>query len=304
VLRDIWKKNWPEIQAALTGGIPEFVRSRNPRDLGNTIPVFVYHVADALSFAADLQFLADNRYVTIDADTLLDHLEKRKLAPERSVVLTFDDGARNLYEVAYPLLHKYKMRAVAFLATQFHREDSEFPSSQPDDMQYPLSWGQIREMHHSGRLDFQSHTHEHRYVPCWPESKDLEGSSPEFTRGLLGPALSLDEDFRTAKRILEDKLGKTIRHLAFPVWDGTEEAVEIGSKAGYRTFWWGVLPRRPANYPGSSPHYIVRLDRRYVRRLPGHCRRSMLDIFAERYGRSFIRYWNRVRALVVSDRAM
>jgi peptidoglycan/xylan/chitin deacetylase (PgdA/CDA1 family) len=226
-----------------------------------------------------------------------DHLENRKLAPERSVILTFDDGPRNLYEVTYPLLRKYKMKAVAFLATQYHKEESEFSSEQSDDLQYPLSWGQIREMHDSGVFDFQSHTHEHRYVPSWPDPRDLEGSSPELTRGLRGPDLSLKEDFRASKQILEEKLGKTVKHLAFPVWNGTEEAVKIGSEVGLEAFWWGVLPRQPINFPGSSPHYIVRLDCRHLHRLPGHNRRSLLNIFAERYGKSFIRYWNSMRGL-------
>lgn len=297
MLKDIWNKNWPGLQAALTGGIPEFVRARHPNNLGDTIPIFTYHEVDESDFENDLKFLADNGYVTIDADTLLDHLENKKLAPERSVILTFDDGPRNWYEVVYPLLRKYKMKAVAFLATQYHREEAEFPAKQSDDLHYPLSWEQIREMHESGEFDFQSHTHEHRYVPSWPDPRDLEGSSPELTRGLRGPDLSIEEDFRASKQVIEEKLGKTVKHLAFPVWNGTEEAVKIGSKVGLEAFWWGVLPGQPINYPGSSPHYIVRLDRRHLYRLPGRNRRSLLTIFAERYGKSVIRYWNGMRGL-------
>ena len=253
-LRNSWEKNWPEVRAALTGGLPQFIFSRRPRDLGLGVPVFCYHVVNAEEFDADLDFLSRNGYVTITADTLLDHLEERCRAPERAVVLTFDDGAHNLYEVVFPLLKRYGMTAVAFVAPRFHGEDSE-DSSRDSNGNYPrpLRWSQIREMHASGFIDFQSHTYEHRYVSRWPEPVDLAGTSPELVRSLSGQVLTITEDFRLAKDTLEQKLGKTVRHLAFPKFNGTSAALRIGHECGYEGFWWGVLPHRPDNRPGQSP---------------------------------------------------
>ena len=140
----------------------------------------------------DLAFLSRNGYVTIDADALLDHLEGRRRAPERAVVLTVDDGARNLYDVAFPLLQSFGMKAVAFIATRFHREDSEDVSDEyTGDLPEPLSWSQIREMHASGVIDFQSHTHAHRYIPRWPEPVVLTGSASNQSSSLKGPILTI-----------------------------------------------------------------------------------------------------------------
>ncbi|MDW7710953.1 MAG: polysaccharide deacetylase family protein [Deferrisomatales bacterium] len=119
-VRNKWEKNWPEVHALPTGGLPRFTYARRPGDLGSSVPVFCYHTIDAERFEGDLEFLVANGYRTIGADALLDHLEERCPAPERAVVLSFDDSARNLYEVVYPLLRRYRMNAVAFVAPRFH----------------------------------------------------------------------------------------------------------------------------------------------------------------------------------------
>lgn len=289
-LWNIWRKNWPEVRAAFTGGLPQFIAARHARDLGSNIPVFSYHVVSAKDFEADLDFLSQNGYITIHADLLLDHLEGRRAAPQRAVVLTFDDGARNLYEVVFPLLQHFGMNAVAFISPGLHREDSEGFTSRPKKgLPPPLSWSQIREMHASGAIDFQSHTYEHRYVPRWPEPADLEGSDPDAVRPLRGPARTVAEDFRLARETLEQKLGKAVYHLAFPMYNGTREAVQIAKECGYRAFWWGVLPYRPNNGAGQSPSHIVRVDGRYLRRLPGAGRRALNRILLDRYSATALR---------------
>ena len=283
-LRISWEKNWPEAHALLTGSLPQFILARRPRPLGLSVPVFCYHTVDAERFEGDLDFLSSNGYVTIDADALLDHFEERPRAPERAVVLTIDDGARNLYEVVYPLLKRHSMKAVAFVAPRFHEDEPAGSSCQPkDDLARPLNWAQIREMHESGVIDFQSHGYEHRFVPRWPETAPLVGSDDELVEGLRGAVLTIEDDFRLAKETLETKLDKTIRHLAFTRYIGTREALSIGSELGYKGFWWGALPNQPGNRPGQSPLYVVRLDRLFLRRLPGRGREPLRRILAARF---------------------
>ena len=293
-VRNIWEKNWPEVDAAVKGGLPQFVLARRPRELGSSVPVFCYHVVNADDFEQDLDFLSRNGYTPINADALLDHLEGRRTAPKRAVVLTIDDGARNLYEVAFPLLKRHGMTGVAFLAPRFHSDlPSDSPAESPPDALRPLTWTEIREMHSSGVIDVQSHTYEHRYVPRWPEPIVLAGWRPEAVRSLLGSALTTAADFRLSREILEEKLGKTVRHLAFPKYNGTSEALRIGSECGYEAFWWGVRSRRPDNRPGESPSFIVRLNGEFMRRLPGEGRRSIREIFRMRFGGSASRLWSR-----------
>ncbi len=289
-LRNIWEKNVPEAHAALTGGFPSFVFSKNPVELKSGIPVFCYHIVNEQLFANDLEFLARNDYITIDADTLLRHLQGKEKAPERSIVITFDDGAQNLYFVAYPLLKKFNKEAVVFIAPRFHKQAGDIDNH----TLAPLSWEQIREMYESGVFDFQSHTMEHRYIPRWPEFVELAGADPKLIGALTGQPLGMEEDFRLSREIIEQKLNNKVCHLAFPKFFGNDGAIKIGRKAGYEGFWWGVLPKRPGNGWGQSPTQIVRLEAQFIRRLPGEGRISLASILTKRYAGSFVRYGNKL----------
>jgi peptidoglycan/xylan/chitin deacetylase (PgdA/CDA1 family) len=286
-LQRIWEKNWPEVHAAITGGLPKFVFASAPGELGDRVPVFFYHLVDDAAFEEDLAFLARNGYRTIGADRLLDHIEMRQAAPERAVVLTFDDGPKNLYDVAYPALKRHGMEAVAFICPGFHGEPSEEDANGKDGRAvYPCDWGQIGEMHNEGVIDFQSHTYMHRYLPRWPEDSPLIGvSDMSAITGALSsePPSSIEDDFRLAKSIIEKRLDKRVNHLAFPRFNGTDEALEAAERCGYRACWWGTLPGQPDNRSKSSPWHVVRLSGEFLRRLPGDERVPLADILAARH---------------------
>ncbi|MEO3789237.1 polysaccharide deacetylase family protein [Nonomuraea sp. B10E15] len=81
--------------------------------------------------------------------------------PRRSVVITFDDGARGLWIYGDAILARHGMRASAFLITGL-------VGRRP----YYLSWEEISRMAASGRWDFQSHTHDlHARVAIGPDGR-------------------------------------------------------------------------------------------------------------------------------------
>ena len=93
--------------------------------------------------------------------------------PQNSILITFDDGYKNNYTLAFPILKKYNMKATIFLNTKFIEKDEAY-----------LNWDEIREMYESGLVDFQLHTHSHQLTV-----KDIEvlafydnESSPYFKR--------------------------------------------------------------------------------------------------------------------------
>ena len=93
--------------------------------------------------------------------------------PKNSILITFDDGYKNNYTLAFPILKKYNMKATIFLNTKFIEKDEAY-----------LNWDEVREMYESGLVDFQLHTHSHQLTV-----KDIEvlafydnESSPYFKR--------------------------------------------------------------------------------------------------------------------------
>ena len=93
------------------------------------VPVFMYHHVNdttptsrialgltlpTASFEAQLRYLAQKRISTITAAELVDALG-RDQHPERSAVLTFDDGYADCATIVAPLLARYNARATFFV---------------------------------------------------------------------------------------------------------------------------------------------------------------------------------------------
>ncbi|TCP95782.1 polysaccharide deacetylase [Cricetibacter osteomyelitidis] len=70
--------------------------------------------------------------------------------PKNSILVTFDDGYKSNYILAFPILKKYGIKATIFLNTRYIGTNEEY-----------LNWDEIREMYQSGLVDFQLHTHSH-----------------------------------------------------------------------------------------------------------------------------------------------
>ena len=62
--------------------------------------------------------------------------------PENSVLVTFDDGYKNNYVEAFPILKKYGIKATIFLNTKYIGKNDFY-----------LNWDQVREMYDSGLVD-------------------------------------------------------------------------------------------------------------------------------------------------------
>jgi len=286
VIGNSWRKNWPEVRCGLAGGLPRFLFSKNPKPCDPGVPVFCYHVVSRDIFRDDLAFLEHNSYTTLTTEALLDHIEGRQTAPPKSVVLTFDDGHANLYGTVFPLLRKFGCKAVAFIVPALHRDESE-PGDDPATGL--CTWPQVREMHDSGLIDFQPHTNSHRYVPDWPRAVPLAGVDPGLVEHRRPEPTGLVEDLRGSKAELERRLDKRVRHLAFPQYNGTDQAIQTARGLGYRGFFWGVLPGRPVNRPGDPADKIVRISGEFVRRLPGLKRVPLRRLMQQRYGKRFVR---------------
>lgn len=276
--RRAWEKNWPELRSALRGDLPQFVLSNRPRELGDHIPVFCYHTIAIDEFEADLAFLKRNGYTTLDADELADHMEGLRAAPARSVVITVDDGVSDLYTRAFPLFRDSGFTAVAFIAPGLHERQIVGDG----EVNRLCNWQEILTMHISGVIDFQSHTLEHRFLPRWPRPCTIHGP-----HGLISlcrsPARPIAQDLAAARALLDERLRKKVRHLAFPQYAGTGEAIRAGLSCGYRGFWWGLLQGRRGNGVGDALTHITRLSGDFIRRLPGEGRATLMNVIRRRY---------------------
>jgi peptidoglycan/xylan/chitin deacetylase (PgdA/CDA1 family) len=142
----------------------------------------------ASSFRRQLEMLGErHRVLSLDEALAGDH--------EGGVVVTFDDGYRDFYDHALPLLVSFGIPATLYLTTGLVDDDRG-----PDDL--ALTWAELREAASTGLVTIGAHTHTH---------PDLSNAPP-------GTAL---DEMTISKNMIEERLGVKCRHFAYPfsVWN-------------------------------------------------------------------------------------
>ena len=158
-------------------------------------------------FRSHLQALADAGYTPISMYDLVDHLNQGKPLPEKPVILTFDDGYRDNYENAFPLLQEFGMTAMFFVVSDYMDEGNPLY----------LSWDMAREMQAAGMF-IESHGRNHA---------SLRNRNDDY---LIWQALGSAET-------IEYELGVRPRFITYPFGHYDSNTIRIFESAG---FWGGV----------------------------------------------------------------
>jgi peptidoglycan/xylan/chitin deacetylase (PgdA/CDA1 family) len=144
---------------------PAFVSASKPFPLRDEVPVFMFHSVESEPLSAQLAFLQKNNYKTLTLPEFMAFLRGEKCLEQPSILLTFDDGHKSWYEVAYPLLKVYGFHAVGFLVPSYIQEEPA-PGAW-------LSWPEVLEMERSGIMHFESHTTHHDQIFVEPRLADF-----------------------------------------------------------------------------------------------------------------------------------
>ena len=71
------------------------------------------------AFDAQMEYLAQNGYHVMPLARLADFLAGKEPLPQKTVVITIDDGYRATYDIAFPILKKHGFPATVFLYSDF-----------------------------------------------------------------------------------------------------------------------------------------------------------------------------------------
>jgi len=168
-----------EVGRFLGGKYPKFITDSACHELGNEVPVFMFHTVDPPVFESQLDYLKQNQYNTLTLEQFMAFLDGSETPEGSSVLLTFDDGDKSWKQTAWPLLEKYGFHAAGFIVPCFIRE-----SRDEETAGHWLSWTELSEMDRSGVFDIQSHSCYHDRIFISPELKDF--FSPDFSHNPLG----------------------------------------------------------------------------------------------------------------------
>lgn len=175
--------------------------------VGNRIATYV----TAKQFEWHLRILKLLGYETITFEDL-EKIGLERRFQKKYIMLTVDDGYRDNYEILFPLLKKYQMKAVIYLvSSDYNHWDVEDYGVEKN---YIMTEEQIREMSESGLVEFGGHTLQH----C-----NLAKASEEVAR----------EEIIENKRKIESIIGKSLISFAYPYGYLNEKAKELVQEAGY-----------------------------------------------------------------------
>ena len=180
-------------------------------------------------FAAHLDRMLAEGYTTISLYDLQAHLTQGAPLPEKPVVITFDDGYRDNYENAFPLLRERGMTATFFVVTDFI--DEARPAY--------LTWEMVREMY-AGGMSIESHGRNHT---------TLKGQNADY---LVWQALGSLET-------IEYELGVRPRFVSYPAGEYDPLTIDIFKSAHY---WAGATTVQGATHSSDD---LFRLTRVRVR---------------------------------------
>ena len=194
----------------------------------NMIPVFCLHSVEPQSIEEMLSFLDANRYKTLNSDEYITALTGKSHAPPKAVVLTFDDGWGSLWSVGFPILQRHGTKIVVFLAAgRIENRRRYWPNlsdlgagrcsagdvTRRDKSDQPLlAWEEIREMHESGLVDFQSHSLDHTLI-C-KSSKIVDFVHPNLIENSNLLELPCHADGKPLKRRSDVRLGEPLFQTA------------------------------------------------------------------------------------------
>lgn len=187
------------------------------------VPILMYHYISELPADADvyrrdltvipahfeeqLQYLQTQGYQSVLLADIYETLTTGKPLPEKPIVLTFDDGYKDAYTDALPLLQKYGFVGEFFLlATPAHYEAPQY-----------VTWGDVRAMADAG-MSMQAHSRDHY---------DLTERSYEFlVYQILG-----------AREAVEAHTERPVRFFCYPSGRYDDATIAVVESAGY----WGAV---------------------------------------------------------------
>jgi len=206
--------------------------------MSKAVPILTYHHVNPLEedmvtvsvnhFEEQMSFLKRKGYHPLFVSELVEWMEGKRDIPQRSVVLTFDDGFWDNFQYALPILRKYHLKATIFIVTGWmseenrttvsrevvsHHQCNELVSQGQGD-QIAMTWPEVKKLQDSGLIEIESHTHFH--------NKELYLDIP-----------ALKEDLRRSREAILKHLHKTSTCLCWPGGRYSPESIKAAQEVGF-----------------------------------------------------------------------
>ena len=229
--------------------------------------VLCYHnvsATEAKSFCRQMQWLASG-FEVVPIGEIVDIATGRMVATRPAVAISFDDGFRNNFDVAAPILRDLGLPATVFVVTSGRAADAMKRERAPDgpDDSWPsrimMTWDEIHQLSEQG-FDIALHAHRHR---------DQANLSTDDLRS----------DLATAAALIRQHTEKAPRSFAWPFGTPSNRhanLTDVLREIGIGCAFSGIPGN---NMPGTDPYFLFRdaVDPRWPNHLIEALLLGMLD---------------------------
>jgi peptidoglycan/xylan/chitin deacetylase (PgdA/CDA1 family) len=164
-------------------------------------------------FARQMAFLKKKKVTFYTASEMIEYFRTHNEFPPNGIAITFDDGWKDNYESAFPILRRLGIKATIFLISSCIGQVSAKAQSEGEYGRAHLSAQDILEMSQHG-IEFGSHTLNHKL---------LHQASPD----------EIQFEVMESKRQIENLLDKPCKVFAYPGGHLTASARRVVEEVGY-----------------------------------------------------------------------
>src|SRR5437867_138671 len=175
--------------------------------------------------------LKDKGVTVISMQDLLAWKRGEKNIPPRCAVITFDDGWKSQYEVAWPIMKKFGYPLTLFIYCEGVRGGSLGGGE-------AITWEQLADMRDNG-VDIQAHTATHQDLREGHTVLVIEPGGKRSKKKLTGADYEqwVQNEVVGCKQLLEQRLGIKTNCFAVPFGNYNEHVKELARNAGYEAMF-------------------------------------------------------------------
>ncbi len=183
------------------------------------------------AFEAQMKELKDRGISVIGLQDLLAWRRSEKNIPPRSAVITFDDGLKSQYEVAWPIMKKFGYTFTMFVYTEGVR-GGLFGGGEA------ITWEMLGDMRDNG-IDIEAHSATHQDLRENHPVTIREPAGKKVRKRLTGAEYDqfLQNELAGCKNLLEQRLGIKVNCFAVPYGFYNEHVKEVAHDAGYEAMF-------------------------------------------------------------------
>ncbi len=205
----------------------------------NPVPIVMYHsilkdtsksgkyVVTPTTLENDLKYISEKGYTTITTLDLINYVYDNVPLPEKSIILTFDDGYYNNLTYLIPLIEKYNMKAVISIVGKY---TDTFSKADEANANYGhLRWKDINELLNSGKIEFGNHSYNlHKTI------NGRKGSMKKFGESLDSYKTLLNDDLGKLQNEFKENTNFTPYLYTYPYGAISKESINIIKQMGFK----------------------------------------------------------------------